>query len=200
MHSQQEEERFILEAVNGTTGRFLDIGAYHPTVFSNTRALFERGWSGVMIEPSPEPFLSLLKEYGNEPRITLVQAAVGLDRDLIEFHATADAVSTADESTFKKWQKIGGFYGSFFTAVIDLEEIFDHFGEEFDFINIDAEGVSVDILNRWQVLMVLEEAPRPRCICVEYDDRKDDAVQAANAAGYRITHDNGTNLVMVHGA
>src|ERR1022692_1173497 len=43
------------------TGTFLDIGAWHPTIFSNTRALIERGWSGVIIEPSPGPFINLMR-------------------------------------------------------------------------------------------------------------------------------------------
>ena len=62
MYSQRDEEKYILEAFDGKTdGRFLDIGAWHPTVFSNTRALIEMGWSGVMIEPSPGPFLNIVR-------------------------------------------------------------------------------------------------------------------------------------------
>ena len=56
-YSQYGEDRAIVELFGDHVGRFLDIGAWHPTVFSNTRALFERGWSGVMVEPSPCPFL-----------------------------------------------------------------------------------------------------------------------------------------------
>ena len=40
---------------------FLDIGAWHPTIFSNTRLLIEQGWSGVIIEPSPGPFINLMR-------------------------------------------------------------------------------------------------------------------------------------------
>ena len=40
---------------------FLDIGAWHPTIFSNTRLLIEQGWSGVIIEPSPGPFMNLMR-------------------------------------------------------------------------------------------------------------------------------------------
>ena len=36
--------------------QFLEIGAYHPEEFSNTRALVELGWGGVYVEPSPKCF------------------------------------------------------------------------------------------------------------------------------------------------
>jgi hypothetical protein len=92
-YSQRDEERYILEVVGDAPGRFLDIGAWHPTALSNSRALYERGWGGVIIEPSPEPFLNLLKEYGNEDRVSLICAAVGFERTLTRFWATADALT-----------------------------------------------------------------------------------------------------------
>ena len=81
MYSQLNEEEFILDATaHIERGRFLDIGAYHSKTFSNTRALFERGWSGVMIDCAPRALVSLLEDYGAEERITIVNAAVALER------------------------------------------------------------------------------------------------------------------------
>ena len=56
LYSQNNEQTYILEAfAEKSDGRFLDIGAYDAKLLSNTRALYERGWSGVMVEPSPGP-------------------------------------------------------------------------------------------------------------------------------------------------
>ena len=69
-YSQYDEQQYILAALEGEPGRFLDIGGYHPTDKSNTRALVELGWSGVIIEPSPGPFINLLRgcvQCGNVP-------------------------------------------------------------------------------------------------------------------------------------
>ena len=62
-YSQFEEQDHILRTFAGldSPGRFLDIGSWDPITFSNTRALVEMGWSGVMIEPSPGPFLEILR-------------------------------------------------------------------------------------------------------------------------------------------
>jgi len=44
-YSQYKEDE-ILRTLLGDSGYFLEIGAFHPFVFSNTRFLVERGWGG----------------------------------------------------------------------------------------------------------------------------------------------------------
>lgn len=189
-YSQYNEESLILSQVP-ETGRFLDIGAFHPTCFSNTRALFERGWSGVMVEPSPGPFRALLDAYGKEPRIKLINAAIGPDRHCYEFHATDDAVSTMDPAQFDKWKNAADFHGTFYVVTITLEDVFRQFGGGYDFVNIDTEGSSVDVL---RALLATEALPK--CICVEHDGRVDEVRGLALARGYAVLMDNGTNMVI----
>jgi len=51
MHSQNDEERHILDAFRGRPeGNFLDIGAYDGITLSNTYCLALKGWSGVCAE------------------------------------------------------------------------------------------------------------------------------------------------------
>lgn len=191
-YSQGDEEKYILQAVKSIErehGRFLDIGAWHPTNLSNTRALFERGWSGVMVEPSPEPLLVLLREYGNEDRIQLLSGAVAVDRSITRFHATSDALTTSSEESYERWKGVGGFYGSFYVPVITIPEILHSFGE-FDFVSIDAEGSSVDLLHA-----LLATEMRPACICVEYDFRSEECMEAAASKGYRMLYTSSENVV-----
>jgi FkbM family methyltransferase len=171
-------------------GAYLDIGAYHPTDKSNTRALYERGWSGVMIEPSPMPFDTLLREYGNDERVTLICAAVGFECGLTTIHATADAVSTTVDAEYELWKERGGYYGHFLTPQITLEQISNQFGG-FEFVNFDAEGISVDLFRR-----AMELGWRPRCCCVEIDGRMGELAAVATSHGYKIVYANGTNAVM----
>ena len=144
-YSQGDEERWILKHTP-QEGRFLDIGAWQAKQFSNTRALYERGWSGVMVEPSPMPMHGLLEEYGNDPRIVLIQAAVGLDNNFVRLAVTQDAVSTTQPSWERRWKEEGGFYGSMYVLTITLNDVFLKFGGGFDFVNIDTEGTSVECL------------------------------------------------------
>src|SRR5882672_403154 len=193
MYSQADEERYIVEAVShfANTGKLLDIGAWHPTEFSNSRRLIELGFSAILIEPSPEPFLSLLKEYGDSEKHILICAAVWLEAGLIKLHATADAVSTIDDKEYARWKETGGFYGSFLTNAITMDDIFNRYGGNFEFVNFDAEGVSVDLF-----LRMLELGPRPKCCCVEIDQGRDEELASrAQAAGYRSVNDAGYKVL-----
>lgn len=208
-HSQFEEEEFILEAVgrdyntgkcvppSGQPNRFLDIGAFNPIVLSNTRALFERGWSGVMIEPSPLPMEKLLREYGNEPRITLIQAAVGLDASLTKLHVTEDALSTTSDQHRTTWThpedktKDGGYYGSMLVPQITLAELFEAFPANFDFVNIDTEGSSFELLKEMFRLGV-----HPWCCCFEHDRRYAESFAVFEREGYKLIHENSVNRII----
>ena len=187
-YSQGAEEQEILRAVGDKIGSFLDIGAYDPKVFSNTRALFERGWKGVMVEPSPYRMPSLIEEYGNDERITLIQAAVG-DGSLLKMWMTPDALSTSNEESHKLWATAGGFKGIALVPTVTLAQIWNQFGG-FDFVNIDAEGESASIF-----LEYLRSPARPRCFCVEHDGREVEIAEAAGKKGYKLVLRTGENVV-----
>lgn len=195
-YSQYDEEKYILEACRDATmrpgsGRFLEIGAWHPTDKSNVRALYELGWSGLSIEPSPGPLLNLLNEYAEEPRITIIAAAVALAPGFIELHVTDDAVSTADRKQYETWKEVTKFRGTLWVPAITLPQISNQFGG-FDFINIDAEGTSVDLF-----LEALGLGWEPQCWCVEHDNRLGELQTKATGKGYVVTMTNSTNVVLV---
>ena len=84
-YTQGGEEAAILEAIGGLQhGLVLDIGAAHPTTFSNSRALIERGWNAILVEASPDHFLSLFREYKDHERVDLILAAVSVSGDCLQ--------------------------------------------------------------------------------------------------------------------
>ena len=182
-----EAERRCLEE-RGT--RFLDIGAYHPEVFSNTRALYELGWSGVMIEAAPGPMRALLGAYGNEERITLVQAAVALAPGLVDMRISDDAVSTSNPASYETWKTAGGYIGKLLVPAITPAEIFNRFGG-FDFINVDIEGGSADVFLECLKLKVF-----PKCWCVEVDNGRLNKMMTAAGAACYVSKVIGANLIL----
>ena len=55
-YSQEGEDLVlarILENLKISTGFFVDIGAHHPTRFSNNYYFYQRGWSGINVDDLP---------------------------------------------------------------------------------------------------------------------------------------------------
>lgn len=195
-YSQYDEQQailryFRLDRGEQAIGRFLDIGAWDPKTFSNTRALFEAGWSGVVIEPSPDAILGQMKEYGNEPRVQIIQSALALDHTPLAMWMTSDCTSTADAYHHDKYESIAGFKGKVTVIPVTWDDINLWF-EGFTFVSIDAEGTSVDLFHA-----MLRSGQKPTCVCVEHDGtRMMELSAAATAVGYKILYSNGTNAVM----
>jgi len=167
LYSQDQEEKFLLEHFKGTPkGRFLDIGAYDPRTLSNTRALYERNWSGVMVEPSPKHFLNLWTEYGGDLRVVLLLAAVAVERRFAEFYPTDGPVGTIAVGSYEKWKGETTFGPKFLVPTVTIAELVNAFGH-FDFINIDAEGISVELFFQLPL-----KAMVPKAVCVEHNGER----------------------------
>ncbi len=59
MYSQNNEEQIIIEYFKDFKGHLLDIGANDGLTLSNSRKLIELGWTGDLVEPSPNAFQKL---------------------------------------------------------------------------------------------------------------------------------------------
>ena len=190
MYSQNEEERYIIEACSKVeNGKLLDIGAWDPEVFSNSRALISRGWKAVLIEPSPRPLDALIRAYAENVNVQIVSAAVAPTAGWVEMQISADAVSTFVESVSTTWSKAGAYYGRLIVPAVTLSDVFNRFGG-FDFVNIDAEGVSAELFIE---LMLTEMIPT--CVCVEHDSRLVEIGAAAARRGYAQTYVSQENAV-----
>jgi len=58
--SQYSEDAILAELLPEPNGIYVDVGAYHGIECSNTHKLYEKGWRGLLIEPLPDCWPSLL--------------------------------------------------------------------------------------------------------------------------------------------
>lgn len=167
MYSQNDEEQVITSYFEGRTGRFLDIGAGHPFRFSNTRALYERGWKGVLVEPAPS-FLPLHQaEYGSDPEMQVLGVCVGLENGVVDFwHSPNASVSTTVESELARWTD-GREFVRTTAEMVDVPHLLARAKyKAFEFINIDTEGNVEEIMDQLD--------PRPlgcELMCVEWNSK-----------------------------
>jgi FkbM family methyltransferase len=188
--SQKDEEDWIVRAtLDIQNGVFLDIGAYDGCNYSNTMALVERGWRGVMVEPGLDAFKSLLSHHGGNEKITLIHAAVVLaGMPVVQFWHNATTYSTTEPKNKSKFahEKFSSMYWS---GAISLDAVLA-FQPHYDVVSIDTEGTSVDLFKAF-----LETGRVPRVICVEHDGRIEECVQAAKAQQYELVAQNSENLI-----
>lgn len=189
MFSQNNEEQIILDYFSNSFGRFYDIGAWDGKTFSNVRALLDRGWTGVMVEPSPTVFVGLLQnvaEYGD--RVRLVNAAITPEPSLMEFYeANGDAVGSLDPAHAKRWNLSGT---KFYTHTLAAKSLFGVFGPA-EFINLDVESINAVLFPHlpfgW---------PELRMICVEHDGHDKQMEAFAAPFGFRKIARNAENLIL----
>jgi hypothetical protein len=82
VHSQRGEDGVIdklFELLGARTRWCVDVGAFDGAFLSNTRALMEQGWSGVLIEGHDKNFAKLRDLYRGQPGAHPVHAMVGFD-------------------------------------------------------------------------------------------------------------------------
>lgn len=149
MYSQNDEERVILNYFDGKpAGTFLDIGAYHPTKFSNTRALFERGFKGVYVEPSPSLHKAFLDEIKDDPLMQLVPDCIGEHAGEVEFYDSGEwALSTTDPGWVEKRKGCGATFNTIKVNMITVPQLLEKsVHKTFDFISLDTENTVKIIL------------------------------------------------------
>ena len=189
MYSQCQEEKHILEYFSNRIGTFADIGAYHPTVFSNTRRLVEMGWSGTMWEPDPNCFPHLENEYKDNPKIILHQKALITTQEpkVKWYHSRGDALSSTKEYNKIKWAKDGVVFDE---MEVEAMYVGDVDWTQFNFINIDTEGTSISLLKSINF-------DKTDLVCIEFDYVLDEVIAHCRRFGLiNFIYSSGENMIM----
>jgi len=99
-YSQHGEDQFIDKYFKGRKGVYIDIGASHPFIISNTYLLYKKGWRGVTVEP----IQYLHKRHKQlRPRDTAIKSLIGTIKGKVMFYQMIPSVlSTFDLKTMNE--------------------------------------------------------------------------------------------------
>ncbi|MGH1573407.1 FkbM family methyltransferase [Methylobacterium sp. P31] len=130
---------------NAGTGFYIDIGAHDPTIDSVTRAFYERGWSGINVEPVENEFNLLSKERSRDINLNV---AVGRSSGAMPFYIfPGTGLSTFSRDNALMHMSHGHAVTEREVAVMTLAEIFEkHVTKDVDFLKIDVEGGEHEVL------------------------------------------------------
>lgn len=162
-YSQNLEDYHLWLALGARPhGFYIDIGAGHPVADNVSFWFYERGWSGICVEPQP----GLAELYAHiRPRDILFDGLVGRQSGEIDFHVVErlHGLSTTVERHARAAEQYGAGYRSVRLPVRTLAEICRAYDvDTIDFLKIDVEGTEADVLagNDWQ-------AYRPKVVVAE---------------------------------
>lgn len=193
-YSQNNEQEVILAFFKEQKGRFLDIGAHDGKSLSNTRALAERGWHGVLVEPNPVHFIKLWELYGGNKHYTLVNAAIdSCNKGLIElkynYEGPAYSSTLSEEKAIEF--KANDYSKSFYVPVCGVRELV-RFGP-YDFVSIDIEGMEVPVLAQASGIFNMTSL-----ICVEFCKKTKATIETQISwHGFSIINQTPENLIAV---
>lgn len=139
-YAQNLEDVMLMRALQHVSnGFYIDVGANDPFRDSVTQAFYERGWTGINIEPLPAQFTALQT---HRQRDANLQCALGETSGSLKlWDCGVDGWATADQQTILRHQSQGQQGEYIEVPVHTLAEICrTHVVGDVHFLKIDVEG------------------------------------------------------------
>ena len=180
-YSQIGQDKWVLERVfpDVTDGFFLDVGSADGTLLSNSKALEERGWRGICIDPFPKNM--------EDRRCRMLKEVVFSETGkTVQFQASGDVGGVKD--TLGKWkgEALGAATVEFTT--VTLRDILEttRAPQFIHFISLDIEGAELEALKGFPF-----DKHRIGALAVEHNDeepKRSEIERLMKAHGYRRIH------------
>ena len=137
------------ERFDNSSGRFIDVGAFHPFKFSNTMLLSQLGWRGLNIDSDAEK-IALFEKL--RPRDENICAAVAdAPRDMIWLEYPDELTSRIASLDEKNLLSARGETSLRITPIktMTLTDVIEQSalrGQQFHYLNVDCEGQDLSVL------------------------------------------------------
>jgi FkbM family methyltransferase len=148
-HAQNREDVVLWRALGDVPdGRYVEVGANHPTEDSVTRAFYDRGWSGITVEPMHD-FAEAHR--AERPRDTLVEAVLTAQGggSVVLHEVPGTGLSTIVDDLGRKLSDGGRTVVDRTVPALTLTEVLEANGgvdREVHFMLVDTEGSEAQVL------------------------------------------------------
>jgi FkbM family methyltransferase len=158
--SQHEEEELVRAFFGGAaSGYFVEVGANHPTIASQTWHLEQTGWTGVLIEPQPDLAACLVTARKAKVFAVACSSPENAGRSL-PLHVDG-ALSALDRNRMAPGANVGT---TIMVPTRTLDDVLDEADAPapLDLLSIDVEGHEIEVLRGFDF-----EVWQPRLVMVE---------------------------------
>lgn len=188
-YSQCGEDRLIVELLGNRSleeVRYVDVGANHPSLLSNTYLIYRLGGQGVLIDPD-EHNCRMLRRYRPRDDVICVLAGDSCGAQRF-FHAASPFLSSTQEL------KDDSCIGEELLPQVTLDSLCQSLHwEAIDVLSVDTEGNDLAVLNGATKVLA-----RTAIVCVEYEGEGGDAERIGEllvGKGFGLKHDTGLNRI-----
>lgn len=199
-YSQNDEQDHILAYFGDHKGTFLDLGANDGITLSNTRALAQMGWGGLLVDASPGAIRRARETYLDRDDIRCYNLAIHDVVGTVTLHESGVHLGRGDHALLSsiiheetmRWRPSHTFT-EIPVSCVTVARLFELCGRSrFDMVSIDIEGADLTALRQ----MDLSDMGC-RLLVVEVNDR-DPAPYLAHAArhGLHPIHRTPENLIV----
>lgn len=193
--------KFLFDSMGNSTPSYIDIGAHHPEVLSNTALFYYNGSRGVNIEPDPILFGAFQLERKLDINLNIgISDQIGeLDFYVISYRALNTFSKTAAEQAEKEGHRIDSVIKM---QVDTLPHIITKYckGRFPDILTLDVEGLDYEILN---TIKYKEDCPTVICVeTISYSrsgkgEKNTQLIEFLMSNGYLIYADTKINTIFV---
>lgn len=155
-YSQEGEDMILRRIFNDKkSGFFVDVGAFHPSRFSNTFYFYKQGWRGINIDAMPDSMDKFNKQRSRDINI---EVPIASKKQILKYYAFNEpALNTFSGELAKERDGKDGYRVLFekdietFTLIEVLDKYMPKDVKEIDFFSIDVESLDYDVLisNDW---------------------------------------------------
>ena len=177
-YSQDGEDRVLARLFeHADPGFYVDIGAHHPTRFSNTAVLYRAGWHGINVDPRPGTRRLFEKERSSD--ITLELGVAGTQGTLSYYVFNDQGLNTFSRARADDLEATTDYHVTRRLTIptLTLSAVLDRYlppGQQIDLLSIDVEGLDLEVLrsNDWQryqprIVITEDLENRTRDLCAE---------------------------------
>ena len=127
------------------TGFYVDVGAFHPQVLSNTYKLYLKGWDGLTIEPNPGVADTFRRARPRDTHLTLGIAERESELTYYKFHDGAQNTFDAARAAELRADQIGEVS----VRCTPLNDVFEQHCRDrhVDLLNVDCEGRDLEVIH-----------------------------------------------------
>jgi FkbM family methyltransferase len=195
-NAQNREDIILSGFFNGfEKGFYVDVGANHPDTLSISKYFYDRGWSGINIEPNTKLY-KLLKQQRLRDINLNIGASDKPGKLTLREYPEGDGLSTFSKETQEQYQKSGSIYKkntiNYEDHTVEVKPLSQIFEENdvktVHFMNIDVEGFEYNVIqgNDWNKY-------RPLVLCIEANHIAKDWRPLLEKARYELVFFDGLN-------